>query len=85
MNVNITLVTTRTWPGVGPRRFGRGAVMVPDEEASVGFGGWRSAAISSLFRWGIDQDDLTKCMITLELQRARQEAPSRPDPALAPG
>jgi hypothetical protein len=34
MNVNITLVTTSTWPAVGPRRFGLGPLRVPSETGS---------------------------------------------------
>src|SRR5690242_16571095 len=50
MNVNITLVTTSTWPDVGPRRFGRVAAAGPDEAASDGFEGGSSAAITVAFR-----------------------------------
>jgi hypothetical protein len=52
MNVNITLVTTKTWPDVGPRRFGRGVVRVPDAVNSGGVEGRASADISNLFRGG---------------------------------
>ena len=51
MKVNITLVTTSTCPADGPCRFGRGAVIVPDEAVSGGFAGSGGSAISSLFRW----------------------------------
>ena len=51
MNVNITLVTTSTWPAVGPFRFGvvDGAT-VAGAVGSGRFDGDESAAISSLFR-----------------------------------
>ena len=41
MNVNITLVTTSTWPADGPCRFGRGELIVPDEAVSGEFAGRR--------------------------------------------
>jgi hypothetical protein len=47
MNVNITLVTTKTWPDVGPRRFGRGGVSVAGEVESGRPGACSSMAISS--------------------------------------
>src|SRR5215469_1981550 len=51
MNVNITLVTTSTWPVVGPRRWARGVVRVPDEPKrdSEGSKGGSPAAIRIAF------------------------------------
>jgi hypothetical protein len=50
MKVNITLVTTSTWPGVGVRRFGLGSVSVPDGAASDALGEGSAADISRRFR-----------------------------------
>jgi hypothetical protein len=50
MNVNITLVTTSTWPAVGPRRFGRGQVELTDKGGSGGFEDGSPAAITVAFR-----------------------------------
>src|SRR5262245_33762925 len=50
MNVNITLVTTRTLPAVGPRRLGRGVLVILDESASDDLAGRSPAAISVAFR-----------------------------------
>jgi hypothetical protein len=50
MNVNITLVTTSTWPAVGPRRFGRGAVAVCENGVSDEVESGSPAAISVAFR-----------------------------------
>jgi hypothetical protein len=77
MNVNITLVTTRTWPGVGLRRVGRGAAAVGDGAAADGFEGGSTAAISSQFRGGSSRSVLIKWMITTELQHGRQEGEAR--------
>jgi hypothetical protein len=50
MNVNITLVTTSTWPAEGPLLFG-GILVVTDAEAGSGKPDEdESAAISRLFR-----------------------------------
>jgi hypothetical protein len=65
MNVNITLVTTRTWPAEGPL-----LLDVIDAATCAGAGSGEpvedaSAAISGLFR-GVDRRAPTKGLITTE-------------------
>jgi hypothetical protein len=71
MKVNITLVTTNTWPADGPLRRTRAVVMVSVEAGSGKSTGKSGRAISTLFR-GQQMVSAHRLMITAELQRDRQ-------------
>jgi hypothetical protein len=55
MNVNITLVMTRTWPAETRGRLGRVSVVASVETGLIELEGRSAAAIDGRFRCGIDQ------------------------------
>jgi len=69
--VNITLVTTSTWPADGPLRLGRDGAGVAEAAVSDGLEGSSGAAISGLFR-ETRAGLANKLLITTELERDRQ-------------
>jgi hypothetical protein len=55
MNVNITLVMTRTWPAETRGRLGRVSVVESEETGLEELGGRSAAAIDGRFRWTVER------------------------------